>query len=103
GTFTRRNEISIMKMCGATNGFIRWPFVIEGILLGLCGAVLAFFLQWGVYGLIARAVTTSDTIKLISILPFKTMALRVLGIFSATGLVVGVGGSMFAIRKFLQV
>ncbi|MEG1878487.1 MAG: permease-like cell division protein FtsX [Pseudoflavonifractor sp.] len=103
GTFTRRDEISIMKMCGATNGFIRWPFVIEGILLGLCGALLAFFLQWGVYGLITRAVTTSDTIKLISILPFKDMALRVLGIFSATGLVVGVGGSMFAIRKFLQV
>ncbi|MEG1858303.1 MAG: permease-like cell division protein FtsX [Pseudoflavonifractor sp.] len=103
GTFTRRDEISIMKMCGATNGFIRWPFVFEGIMLGICGAVLAFFLQWGVYGLIARAVATSDTIKLISVLPFKAMAMRVLGIFSATGLVVGVGGSMLAIRKFLQV
>ena len=103
GTFTRRDEIAIMKMCGATNGFVRWPFVFEGMLLGLAGAVLAFFLQWGVYGLIGQAITSSDTIRLITVIPFKNMALEVLGVFAGTGLVVGVGDSMVAIRKFLQV
>ena len=46
-TFYRREEIAIMKMCGATNGFIRWPFVVEGMILGLTGALVAFFIQWG--------------------------------------------------------
>lgn len=103
GTFTRREEIAIMKMCGATNGFIRWPFIFEGLLLGLAGAVLAFLFQWGVYSIIANAVTTSDTIKLIQIMPFKQVAARVLGAFTGAGLLVGVGGSVMAIRKFLQV
>lgn len=103
GAFTRREEIAIMKMCGATNGFVRWPFVFEGMILGLMGAVLAFFLQWGIYTLIGQTVITSDTIKLIQIIPYKDMALRIFGIFSGTGLAVGVGGSMLAIRKFLQV
>ena len=44
-TFNRREEIAIMKMCGATNAFVRWPFVFEGLILGLVGAVAAFFLQ----------------------------------------------------------
>lgn len=92
-----------MKMCGATNGFVRWPFVFEGMILGLFGAVLAFFLQWGVYALISGAIGSSDTIQLITVLPFRGMALRVLGVFAGTGLVIGTGGSVLAIRKFLQV
>ena len=102
-TFNRREEIAIMKMCGATNGFVRWPFVFEGMILGLCGAVLAFLLQWGIYTLIGGAIETSDTIQLITVLPFGQMALPVLGIFAGTGLVIGTGGSVLAIRKFLQV
>ena len=46
--FYRREEIAIMKMCGATNAFIRWPFIVQGMILGLAGAIVAFFLQWGV-------------------------------------------------------
>lgn len=92
-----------MKMCGATNGFIRWPFVIEGMLLGLTGAVLAFFLQWGVYSLVSQAILGSDPIDLIAVLPFGPMAWPVLGIFAGTGLVIGTLGSVLAIRKFLQV
>ena len=92
-----------MKMCGATNGFIRWPFVFEGMLLGLTGALVAFFLQWGVYTLVGNAISTSDTISLITILPFTPMALNVLGIFAGVGLVIGAGGSVLAIHKFLQV
>jgi len=102
-TFNRREEIAIMKMCGATNGFIRWPFVFEGMILGLAGAVMAFFLQWGVYTLVANAVSSSDTIALITVLPFGPMAWQVLGVFALTGLVIGTGGSVLAIRRFLQV
>lgn len=102
-TFYRREEIAIMKMCGATNWFVRWPFVFEGILLGLMGAVAAFFLQWGVYALIERAIVATDGAALLTLLPYSALAGRVLGIFCGTGLVIGVGGSLIAIRKFLQV
>ena len=102
-TFNRREEIAIMKMCGATNAFVRWPFVFEGMILGLTGAIVGFFLQWGVYALVSQAISTSDTIQLIQILPFQPMALWVLAAFLVTGLVIGVVGSVLAIRKFLQV
>lgn len=103
GTFTRREEIAIMKMCGATNGFVRAPFIFEGIILGLFGGVFAFFCQWGVYEVILRAIDTGATIQLIKIIPFLEIWQRVLAAFSATGLVVGTLGSVLAIRKFLQV
>ena len=103
GTFTRRDEIAIMKMCGATNSFVRWPFIFEGLLLGLAGAVAAFLLQWGIYALIGNAITTSDTIQLITIMPFRQVAVNMLGTFAGAGVLVGVGGSVLAIRKFLQV
>lgn len=103
GTFTRRDEVAIMKMVGATNGFVRGPFIVEGMLLGLAGAAIAFLCQWGVYELIANAVDTGGTIELLTVIPFREIALNVLGIFAATGLVVGTGGSAMAIRKFLQV
>ncbi|HIT57813.1 MAG TPA: FtsX-like permease family protein [Candidatus Galloscillospira stercoripullorum] len=102
-TFTRRDEIAIMKMCGATNSFVRWPFVFEGMILGFVGAVVAFFLEWGVYALISQAIETSDTISLIQVIPFTDLALMVFGVFIGTGIVVGVGGSALTIRKFLQV
>ena len=102
-TFYRREEISIMKMCGATNGFVRWPFVVEGMILGLTGALLAFFLQWGIYTLITQAMDTGSTIQLLTVIPFGEIWGRVLAVFAATGLVVGTGGSVLAIHKFLQV
>lgn len=102
-TFDRRDEIAIMKMVGATNGFIRWPFVYEGFLLGLFSAVIGFFLQWGLYEAVARSVATNDTINLISVVPFKNMWNYVAAIFAGAGMLIGVGGSLSAIRKFLQV
>ena len=102
-TFNRRDEIAIMKMCGATNGFVRWPFVFEGLIIGLVGAVVAFFLQWGIYVLITKAIAGTDTIQLITMLPFRRLAGRVMTIFAGTGFVIGVGGSVLAIRRFLQV
>lgn len=103
GTFTRRDEVAIMKMVGATNGFVRGPFIVEGMLLGLAGGVIAFFCQWGIYELIADAVNTGGTIELLTIIPFREIAGRMFGIFAAVGLAVGTTGSAMAIRKFLQV
>lgn len=102
-TFDRREEIAIMRMVGATNGFIRWPFVYEGFLFGLIGAAVAFLLQWGLYGAVAKGVANNDTLQLIEIIPFTEMWLPVAGTFAAAGVVIGVGGSLSAIRKFLQV
>lgn len=102
-TFSRREEIAIMKMVGATNWFIRWPFIYEGLILGVFAAIVAFFLQWGIYDAIVAAISRSDTMSLFVVLPFQHMALSVVEIFIATGFLVGVGGSMMTIRKFLRV
>lgn len=102
-TFTRREEIAIMKMCGATNAFIRWPFIVQGMILGLAGAVVAFFLQWGVYELVGKAVIQSDGMSLVTILPFTSLIVNILPVFCGAGLLIGVVGSVLAIRKFLQV
>ncbi len=102
-TFDRRDEIAIMKMVGASNGFIRWPFVYEGFLLGLLSAVIAFLLQWGLYSAITQGVAGSDVIALIHIVPFSAMWKPVAGIFLGAGMLIGVGGSLSAIRQFLKV
>lgn len=102
-TFYRRDEIAIMKMCGATNGFIRWPFIMEGAMLGLFSAVLAFGLQWWLYTLLAKAMASEGTLNFLVVIPFTSLWGMVLGVFCAAGLAIGVIGSLFAIRKFLQV
>ena len=102
-TFDRRDEIAIMRMVGATNGFIRWPFVYEGFLFGILGAVIAFFLQWGLYEAVSRGVANNDTLQLIRIIPFEQLWIPVAVVFAAAGILIGVGGSLSAIRKFLQV
>ncbi len=102
-TFYRREEIAIMKMCGATNGFVRWPFVVEGAILGLIGSLLAFFLQWGIYHFVCSAVIQSNGLSLLTVLPYGDMARQILLTFLGSGFLIGVGGSLLAIRKFLQV
>ena len=102
-TFDRRDEIAIMRMVGATNGFIRWPFVYEGFMMGLLGAVIAFFSQWGLYAAVAQGVDNNDTLQLINIIPFQELWIPVAIVFALAGIVIGVGGSLSAIRKFLQV
>ena len=102
-TFNRREEIAIMKMCGATNGFIRWPFVVEGMILGLTGALVAFFIQWGLYEAVSRLILQTNGLSLITVLSYASMAGNIVLVFCGVGLVIGVGGSVVAIRKFLQV
>lgn len=102
-TFDRRDEIAIMKMVGATDSFIRWPFVYEGLLLGLSGAAIAFGLQWLLYAGIVQGVQSSDTLQLLKLVPFESIWVPVAVVFGIVGIFVGVGGSLTAIRKFLRV
>ena len=102
-TFNRREEIAIMKMCGATNWFVRAPFLVEGMILGLAGGLIAFFLQWAVYGLITKAMMESGIFNIITTIPFGNISHVVLLAFLGAGFAIGAGGSVMAIRKFLKV
>ena len=90
--FARREEIAIMKMCGASDSFIRWPFVIEGMLLGLFGALLAFFAQWGIYAGVYKAVMTSSAATIVIPVTFGAVWYWVLGVFALAGVFIGVCG-----------
>ena len=101
--YDRRDEIAIMKMVGATNGFIRLPFVVEGFTLGMIGAILAFGLEWLMYdGLVAKLAEV-DTLKIFSFVPFTELLWPMVATFAAAGLFVGVVGSWTSIRKFMDV
>ena len=102
-TFERREEIAIMRMVGATNGFIRWPFVFEGFFLGIFGALLAYVAQWGIYQLVINKVVGSYTVNYLSILPFSDVAIPLLVIFLGVGFLVGVVGSLMTIKNYLKV
>ena len=105
--FSRRREINIMKYVGATDAFIRMPFLIEGILLGLAASVLAFFLLWGGYSYATQWLSTapSTLLKLAytNLVNFKAVSLRLFGGFAAAGTGIGALGSMVFIGKFLKV
>ena len=101
--FSRREEIAIMKMCGATDGFVRWPFIVEGLILGIMGALVAFFLQWAVYAGVCKALVGGGAVSFFALMDFKAMWKGVLGVFLTSGSIIGTLGSGFAIRKFLQV
>ena len=100
-TFDRREEIGIMRIVGATKAFIRWPFVVEGILLGLCASVMGFFAQSALYSWFTGRVL--GTIALVEVIPFSDMMIPIALAFVVIGFLVGVGGSLLTIRKFLRV
>ena len=105
-TFGRREEIAIMKMVGATNSFIRTPFVIEGLTLGVLGAAIAFGLQWGIYTLITEKIMgtiAGKFINVLTVMPFTDLALDVGLVFLGVGVVVGAFGGAIAIRNYLKV
>lgn len=102
-TFGRREEIGIMKMVGATNAFIRVPFIIEGMILGLIGAIVAFFAQWGIYELVCEQVMTGIAGSLVSVISFSGLMYPVMGSFLCVGLIVGTFGGVIAIRNYLKV
>ena len=101
--YDRKEEIAIMKMVGATNSFIRLPFVVEGFILGILGAAIAFFLQWGLYNFIESKIAAIDTLQLVTVVPFTEVIELVAVMYALTGFAVGVVGSLLSIRKFLKV
>ena len=102
-TSAREGEIAIMKMVGATNMFVRMPYVVEGVILGVGSSVVAYLAQWGLYQLLTEAVNVYSHVQLISIIPFEELRPMLMLAFGGIGLTVGVVGSVFTIRKFLRV
>lgn len=105
--FARRREINIMKYVGATNGFIRLPFVVEGMFIGLLAAFIAYFAVWGGYQGIMNMImgTTSQFLQSMadSLIPFGEIWYWVLAGFALTGMGTGALGSVLSIRKHLKV
>ncbi len=105
--FSRRQEIGIMKYVGANNTFVRIPFLVEGIALGLFAAITAFFIVWGGYNIFFNAVTTDTGTWLSSIssslVPFGKVAFKILGAFLLSGILVGGLGSLACMRGHLKV
>ena len=101
--YDRKDEIAIMKMVGATNGFIRLPFVVEGFTLGMLGAALAFGLEWVMYDALVVKISEVDALQLFKFVPFQQLLIPMIVTFAATGLFVGIVGSWTAIRKFMDV
>ena len=99
--FARKEEIAIMKMVGATNHFIRAPFVVEGMFLGLSAATLAFFVLWGVYAYVSAQLAEGTAI--LTMVACAAVWKEVLVTMLGAGLLLGVGGSVITIRRFLKV
>lgn len=102
--FSRRLEINIMKSVGATNWFIRWPFMLEGMILGVISAVISLGVVWGVYKLIEPTVTSM--LQVVSadftVVPFTNYIIYILPAFVLIGLVSGGIGSLISIQKYLK-
>ena len=101
--YDRKDEISIMKMVGATNSFIRLPFVVEGFTLGMLGAGLAFTVEWLMYDALLANLASIDTLQLFTFVPFTELLLPMIVTFVGAGLFVGILGSWTSIRKFMDV
>ncbi len=101
--YDRKDEIAIMKIVGATNGFIRLPFVVEGFTLGMTGAVLAFGLEWWGYDALTQRVSSVDALQLFKFVDFQELLIPMVVVFAAAGMFVGIVGSWTSIRKFMNV
>lgn len=101
--YDRKDEIAIMKMVGATNGFIRLPFIVEGFSLGMIGAILAFGVEWLAYDAMIQKINEVDSLQLFSFVSFQELLIPMIVVFGAAGMFVGIVGSWTSIRKFLDV
>ena len=100
----RRRDIEIMKLVGATNWFIRIPFILEGMWLGILGAIvpitLVTVLYYNIYNLLAPRLEQG---KLFELLDFSPFIYQVNGLILLMGVLIGVWGSFMSVRKFLRV
>ena len=99
----RRREIKIMKLVGATNSFIRWPFFLEGLWLGILGAILPIVLISIAYYRAYDYINPKLAGTFIKLLPFDPFMYQVSGILLLMGALIGVWGSVMSVRKFLKV
>ena len=104
--FSRRREVNIMKYIGATDWYIRWPFLMEGLALGLLGAIISSGLTAGVYSLLLNRVNTPQQYNLLSLfqpLPLYEIIYPITALFILVGSLVGITASLLSIRKHLRV
>ena len=101
----RRKEISIMKYVGATNGFIRWPFMVEGILIGIIAALITVVVLGFTYNFIAGGMTNGGTMATLdlNLLTFSDMLSTLLTVYIIMGIGIGTIGSAISMRKYLEV
>lgn len=92
-----------MKMVGASNGFIRLPFVVEGLVLGIMGGGLGFLAQWGLYDLVTKSLVESITGDILQVVRFTSIAPMILVVYIGIGVIIGVFGGVNAIRNYLKV
>jgi cell division transport system permease protein len=104
--FARRKEIGIMKFIGATDWFIKWPFIVESIIIGTLASFIALFIIGGSYGAIINWIIGMDTsteTSMISFVNFNSVSHRILIEYLIIGIGIGCLGSGISIRKHLRV
>ena len=103
--YARRKEISIMKYVGATNSFIRWPFVVEGIILGLSSGIISLIIVSGLYMVLAKNITFVNFLARLhlNLLAFNEMFNFIVIIYLVLGMGIGVVGSTKSMKKYLKV
>ena len=102
--YARRKEIEIMKYVGATNSFVRGPFMIEGIIIGIISAAISVIIMMLVYNGILNSILESNVIQSLSVsfYTFNELFLRVLGVYLLLGMGIGVLGSTISMKKYLN-
>ena len=101
----RRKEISIMKYVGATNGFIRWPFIVEGMIIGIFASIISIAIVGVAYNFIADSLIKSEFMQLInmSLVTFSDMFNSIILVYMLLGIGIGAVGSVISMRKYLKV
>ncbi len=101
----RRKEISIMKYVGATNGFIRWPFIVEGMIIGIISSLISILLVGIAYNFIAEQMVNSSFMKIMgaSLVSFGDMFNSIIVVYMLLGIGIGALGSIISMRKYLKV
>ena len=101
----RRKEISIMKYVGATNSFIRWPFIVEGMIIGVLASIISIVIVGGAYTFIADKLVSSEFMQLINmnLISFSDMFNSIIFVYMLLGIGIGVLGSVISMRKYLKV
>lgn len=101
----RRKEISIMKYVGATNGFIRWPFIVEGMIIGIISSLISIAIVGGAYSLIAENMVNTQFMQMMnmSLVTFQDMISSIIFVYMLLGIGIGALGSVISMRKYLKV